>query len=130
MLYLNIFIPLCFVLPFLTLSSLLGRMAQSSDPMSQSIYSDSIDPLLLSDSFSFEPTEPTNSQTTELSLLPLPPSIQRVGDRTKDWALWTEMTKSEFIEWWLTTQYGSKPDAQRIYWDKKGYTSEIWTSFD
>jgi hypothetical protein len=109
-------------------------MAHLSDPMSQSIYSDSIDPILPSDSFSFEPepSEPTKSQLTEpdTTQLPLPLSIQRVGDQTKEWALWTEMTKTEFIEWWLTTQYGSKPDAQRIHWDRKRYKSDIWSSFD
>jgi hypothetical protein len=107
-------------------------MAHLSDHTSQSFYSDSIDPILLSDSFSFEPSEPTESQTTELTPLPLPlpQSIKRVGDRTKQWALWMEITKSEFIEWWLTTQYGSKPDAQRIHWDRKGYTSDVWIAFD
>lgn len=97
-------------------------------------YSDSIDPILLSDSFSFELdlSEPTESQLTEPDttqpLLPL--SIQRIGDRLKEWALWTEMTKTEFIEWWLTTQYGTKPEAKRIHWDKKGRLSDIWTHFD
>jgi hypothetical protein len=69
--------------------------------MSQSFYSD-IDPILLSDSFSFEPSELTESQTTELTSLPpplpLPPSIQRIRDRMKQWALWTEMTKADFIK--------------------------------
>jgi hypothetical protein len=116
----------------LSFSSLLGSMAHLPDYMSQSFYSDSIDPILPSDSFSFEPSEPTESQTTELTPLPLPlpPSIQRIGDRTKQWALWTEMTKAKFIEWWLTTQYGIKPEAKRIRWDKKGRLSDIWTHFD
>ena len=86
--------------------------------MAQSNYSDSIDALLPSDSFSFEPelSKPNESQLTEpnTTQLLLPLSIQRTGDRRKDWALWTEMTKSEFIEWWLTTQYGTKPEAKRI----------------
>jgi hypothetical protein len=104
-------------------------MAYPSDAISQSFYSD-IDPILPSDTFTF-PSEPTESQTTELTPLPLPlpQSIERVGDQTKPWALWTEMTKTDFIEWWLTTQYGSTPDAQRIHWDGKRYKSDIWSSF-
>lgn len=102
--------------------------------MAQSNYSDSIDALLPSDSFSFEPelSEPNESQLTEpnTTQLLLPLSIQRTGDRRKDWALWTEMTKSEFIEWWLTTQYGTKPEAKRIRWDKKGFQSDVWAQFD
>jgi hypothetical protein len=40
------------------------------------------------------------------------------------------MSKTEFIEWWLTTQYGLKPKGERPHWDKKGYTSELWHNFD
>src|ERR1700756_4147101 len=40
------------------------------------------------------------------------------------------MTKTEFIEWWLTTQYGSKPEAKRLHWDRKGHISPIWTNFN
>jgi hypothetical protein len=107
-------------------------MAHLSDALSQSIYSDSIDPTLPSDPFFFEPSEPTESQPTESQqtehtpqLLPI--SIQRTRDQ--QWALWTEMTKADFIEWWLTTQYGmAKPD--QIHWDKKGLKSNIWPYFD
>jgi hypothetical protein len=115
----------------LIFSSLLGSMAYPSDAMSQSFYSD-IDPILPSDSFSFEPSELTESQTTELTSLPppLPPSIQRIGDRTKQWALWTEMTKTEFIKWWLTTQYATKPEAKRVHWDRKRLSSSVWPYFD
>jgi hypothetical protein len=86
--------------------------------------------MLPSDPFFFEPTEPTESQITELTPLPLPPSIQRTGGRTQQWALWTEETKTEFLEWWLTTQYGTIPDAKHIHWDKRRYSSKVWTSFD
>lgn len=120
----------CFSLSF---SSLLASMAHLSDPISQSIYSDSIDPLL-SESFSFELelSEPTGSQLTEPNITQplLPPSIQRIRDRKQQWALWTEMTKAEFIEWWLTTQYGTKPEAKRIRWDKTGFQSHVWSQFD
>jgi hypothetical protein len=112
-------------------------MARLSDYMSQSIYSDSIDPTLSSDPFFLEPSEPTESQQTEsqstkLTSLPLllPPSIQRTGGRTQQWALWTEMTKADFIEWWLTTQYGTSPKAKLVFWDGKRLKSDIWSSFD
>ena len=110
-------------------------MAHLSDHMSQSIYSDSIDPTLPSDPFFFEPSEPTESQQTEsqpteLTPLPLPHSVQPIGDRTKQWALWIEMTKTEFIEWWLTTQYGTKPEAKRVHWDRKRLSSSVWPYFD
>lgn len=81
--------------------SVLPKMAYPPDLASSSIFSDNINPLLPSDSFSFdlsELTEPTESQLTEPNITQLPLSVQRVGDRTKDWALWTEMTKTEFIE--------------------------------
>jgi hypothetical protein len=107
-------------------------MTHPSDPFDLSIYSDTIDQFstIPSDSFSFEPSEQTTSQVTEPTINQLPSSIQRVGDRAKDWALWTDMTKTEFIEWWLTTQYGSKPEAHRMHWDGKGHTSDVWTHFN
>jgi len=102
-------------------------MAHLSDHISQSIYSDSIGPTLPSDPFFFEPSEPTETQQTEtqqtetqqteLILLPLllPSSIERTGGRTQQWALWKEMTKADFIEWWLTTQYGTSPKAKCVH---------------
>ena len=93
-----------------------------------SITSDSIDPLL-SD---FTPFDASESQSTAPNIYePPPPSIERVGpDREKEWALWSEMSKTEFIEWWLTTQYGSKPKGEHPHWDKRGYTSELWQFFN
>lgn len=64
-------------------------MAHLSDHISQSIYSDSIGPTILSDPFFFEPSEPTETQQTESQpteliplLLLLPSSIERTGGRT------------------------------------------------
>lgn len=112
-------------------------MAHLSDHIGQSIYSDSIGPTIPSDPFFFEPSEPTEtqqteSQPTELIPLPLllPSSIERTGGRTQQWALWTEMTKADFIEWWLTTQYGTSPKAKCVHWDGKGHKSDVWSSFD
>ena len=86
-------------------------MAFPSSSINLSITSDSIDPLL-SD---FTPSEVTESQSTAPIISdPPPPSIKRVGpDREKEWALWSDMSKTEFIEWWLTTQYRMKPKRER-----------------
>jgi hypothetical protein len=40
------------------------------------------------------------------------------------------MTNTEFIQWWLSTQYGSMPEAQRVHWDRKGYKADVWPSFN
>jgi hypothetical protein len=96
-----------------------------------SIASDSIDHPP-SDCFSFTPSEAAESQTSIHILCdPPPPSIKRVGpDQDKIWALWSDIYKAEFIQWWLTTTYGMKPKRERPHWDKRGYSSELWRSFD
>jgi hypothetical protein len=40
------------------------------------------------------------------------------------------MTKNDFVNWWLNTDFGSKPEAKRIHWDKQGYLSDVWSHFD
>jgi hypothetical protein len=102
-------------------------MAFPSESFTPSIYSDSIDPLL-SD---FTPSEAPESQSTELiTPLILPSSLQRVGGR-KEYALWTDINKTEFIEWWLTTQYATtSPYTKRVRWDRKGQSSKVWSYFN
>src|ERR1700757_3854437 len=106
-------------------------MAPPISSSTASIYSDSIDPLL-SDCFSIAPSEATESQSTvPIICEPPPQSIERVGpNQIKEWGLWSDMPKTEFIEWWLTTQYGMKPKRERPQWDKRGYTSEAWRYFN
>lgn len=60
-----------------------------------------------------------------------PLSLQRVGpDRKKSFVLYSEMSKNEFINWWLQTQNGSQPDLQRrIRWNAKRI-SDAWKHFD
>ena len=119
--------PLIFTFPLLSRVSHV-TIAFPSSSINLSITSDSIDPLL-SD---FTPSEVTESQSTAPIISePPPPSIERVGpDREKEQALWSDMSKTKFIKWWLTTQYGLKPKGERPHWDKRGYTSELWHNFD
>jgi hypothetical protein len=102
-------------------------MALPSESFTSSIYSDSIDPLL----FSFTPSEPPESQSTEpITPLTLPSSLQYVGGR-KEYALWMDTTKTEFIEWWLSTPYAAtSPYAKRVRWDRKGHSSKVWSYFN
>lgn len=106
-------------------------MAGPSYSFTSSIASDSID-LPLSDCFPFAPSEATESQlTTPFICEPPLSSIERVGpDRIKKWALWSEICNDDFLEWWLTTEYGMKPKTEHPSWDKRGYTSTAWQTFN
>ena len=101
-------------------------MSQLSDPYPSSLYGDSLDQssILPNDAFSDLP----NSQQTESQTIPS--SLERVGNRMKSWVRYTNMTKDDFVNWWLNTQYGSKLEAKRVSWDRKSYSSDIWAHFD
>jgi hypothetical protein len=104
-------------------------MSQLSDPFPSSLYGDSFDQssIIPDDIFSDLPdTEQTESQTVQT----IPSSLERVKDQTKSWVRYTSMTKDDFVNWWLHTQYGSKPEAKRVSWDKTGYSSDMWPFFD
>jgi BED zinc finger. len=106
-------------------------MALPSSSFAPSIYSDNIDPLL-SNCFSVPPSNvPESYSTAPVVSSLLPPSLRRVGGRRKEWALWSEMTKTEFIEWWLTTQYATTlPNPGQVHWDGVGQSSKAWECFD
>jgi hypothetical protein len=58
---------------------------------------------------------------------PLPPSLQRVSpDRRKTYILYTDMTKNDFVAWWLKTDFGRK---KRMRWDAR-QQSDVWKYFD
>lgn len=88
-------------------------MSQLPDLYSSSLYEgDILDPrsCFQSDDVNLFTSEPSVSQQTIVSVLesdftrPLsvPSSLQRVSPgRTKTWILYSEMSKDEFIEWWL-----------------------------
>jgi hypothetical protein len=58
--------------------------------------------------------------------LVVPSSLTRVGpDRRKAFVLYDEMTHSDWVDWWLQTDYGRK---SRIHWDSS-HQSDIWSDF-
>jgi hypothetical protein len=60
--------------------------------------------------------------------VPPPPSLQRIGpDRKKSYVLYTTMSKKEFIDWWLESEYGAK---NRIRGDSYRLFSSMWDSFN
>jgi hypothetical protein len=62
----------------------------------------------------------------DLPLPQNPPSFTCVGpDRRKNYFLYDMSNHTEWVDWWLQTDYGSK---SKIHWDS-GRHSEIWSSF-
>jgi hypothetical protein len=80
-------------------------MASQSQGYSLSFYSDLIDPALDPEPLSSQPTAPTSISLTDYQQLPRPSSCTEI---IKDWVLYTEMNKDDFVKWWLTTSYGSE----------------------
>lgn len=87
---------------------------------------------------SFTPDLPASQQSVTtapdpdfLRPLTIPLSLERDGpDRKKSFILFSEMSKNEFVEWWLQTDFGSKLGHQgKIRWDAK-HTSNAWKNFD
>lgn len=95
---------------------------------------------LQSDNLHLLNTEPSFSQRTITSapesdfVQPpiVPGSLQRVGpDRKKTWILYSEMSKDEFVEWWLRTTHGSEHgDKKKFNWNRSGHLSDVWNHFD
>jgi hypothetical protein len=104
-------------------------MARSLSEHFESITSDSIDPLLSDCCFSIPPSSAPESQSTAPITTKPPPFLERVGPQLNH-ILWTEMNKDIFIQWWLTTTYGAKPQAEHPRWSKRGFTSEVWQHFE
>jgi hypothetical protein len=60
-----------------------------------------------------------------------PPSfpniLQRVGpDQRKPFFLYSDMSKDQFVAWWLTTDFGKR---KRVHWDGR-HSSPCWEYFD
>jgi hypothetical protein len=113
-------------------------MSQFSDSFTPSLYgSDNIDTFTNIPQDSLTPNlshsqqsfNSDNDYSTFRTPAPPPhPSLQRVGpDRKKSYVLYTMMSKTEFVEWWLRTEYGAK---KRIRWDSNRRSSSMWDSFD
>lgn len=111
-------------------------------PSQVSFYSDSlIDPnLVQSDDLSDLPgSQPT---VTSIPFTPLPQvsyapkSLERVGSTLrKFWVFYAsesemEDSRKQFVEWWLTTTFGSNPECRNtLHWDGKK-TSVLWEHFE
>jgi hypothetical protein len=62
--------------------------------------------------------------------LQYPPSLTQVGpNRKKAFLLYDTMVHSDFVEWWLQTDYGSRPQADKFGWDTHGRNDSIWSHF-
>jgi hypothetical protein len=116
-------------------------MAQFSDIHSSSAYEG--DPLdTLHFSFSNETQsrtpDPSGSQRTldlgsdssfltPLPIPSIPDTLTRVGPgRTKPFILYSDMSKDEFVAWWLNTEFGKK---KKINWSYQ-HTASCWSQFD
>jgi hypothetical protein len=65
-----------------------------------------------------------------------PDSLKRVGPKLQQfWILFDsdtgmDHTRAQFVEWWLSTGFGSKEDIRdAIHWDGKK-KSDLWESFE
>jgi hypothetical protein len=59
----------------------------------------------------------------------IPESLQRVGPhRTKEWILYSEMNKDDFVTWWVGTQAGTL--KKKIRWNGEGHLLDIWKDFN
>lgn len=76
----------------------------------------------------FDALDPSASSFIRPAIpLTIPSSLERVGpDRRKAYVLYNEMTHSEWVDWWLQTDYGSK---SKIHWDSN-HLSDIWKQYD
>ncbi|KAJ5300236.1 hypothetical protein N7508_007519 [Penicillium antarcticum] len=114
---------------------------QSSDAGPSNRYEEHLDslPYLSSDPIqSFTPDLNYRHQTNTPAPLfevpqPIsdPESLRRVGpDRKKIYVLYNDMSKEQFIAWWLQTQYATvEGNGKRINWKSK-HSSEVWDNFD
>ena len=58
---------------------------------------------------------------------PIPPSFTRVGPtRRKTFVLYDIMAHTEWVDWWLQTDYGQK---RKMQWDAE-HSAKIWKDFE
>jgi hypothetical protein len=64
---------------------------------------------------------------TPLPSPPIPNTLTRVGPgRVKSFVLYSDMSKDEFVAWWLSTEFGKK---KRINWGYQ-HTADCWSHFN
>lgn len=62
----------------------------------------------------------------------IPSPLKRDGpDWKKTFVCYSEMSKNEFVKWWLQTDFGANPECRKkIRWDAKRKKSETWSHFN
>lgn len=118
----------------------MSQMSQFSDIYSSSVHegdnSDNLlnfpsdDPQLFTPEASFSRQTVESVYDSDFIRPPQPPvipdTLQRVGPhRRKAYILYSEMSKDDFVSWWLKTDFGRK---QRMRWDGK-HQSDSWKHF-
>ncbi|KAJ5751474.1 uncharacterized protein N7511_008439 [Penicillium nucicola] len=102
--------------------------SQFSD-FASSFYGEFSDSQVLTPPASTQTQEPWESRilrSGDLTPTPVPSSLTRVGsDRRKTFLLYDKMVHSEWVDWWLGTEYGSK---SKINWDSRRHT-EVWDGY-
>lgn len=75
----------------------------------------------------------SSQQTIESTSAPEPvnpmisPSLDWFGN---DWIVYSEMSKEDFIFWWLQTIHGNElRERNKSFWDRSRSLSEAWKSF-
>lgn len=60
-----------------------------------------------------------------------PDTLARVGPKFRqNWILYSNMAKTDFVEWWLKTDFGSKREVRNtIHWDGRK-SSKCWEQFE
>ncbi|KAJ6090678.1 hypothetical protein N7499_003392 [Penicillium canescens] len=102
-------------------------MSQQTQDYSSSFYGDNIDPLLAPDILISQQTAPTSRSLGSDQISTRPHSCPEI---IKDWVLYTEMNKDEFVEWWLTTSIRSDLyEKSHQFFDVKKRHSDGWRSF-
>lgn len=124
--------------PGLVSLTIMSQFSQFSDAYASSLYDadnpDSLqviqpDDLTSNLSFSQQASQSiANSDFTHLPIpAPIPPSLKRVcPDRISAYLVYSDMTKDDFVSWWLQTDFGQK---KRIRWDAR-QQSDVWKHFD
>lgn len=63
--------------------------------------------------------------------LSIPSNLTRIRpNRLTEFVLYTTMDKEVFVNWWLQTTNGKRPEAKTFNWDRTGHLSDVWKHFD
>ncbi|CAP94930.1 hypothetical protein N7489_004599 [Penicillium chrysogenum] len=116
----------------------MSQLSLFSDAYPSSLYEgDTIDGLSFPNDQFHNPDLSGSQQTSDsvsnpgfLTPIPppsVPPSLERVGPgRSIEFVLYSDMSKDEFVAWWLETEFGRK---KRLHWSGNR-TAACWQHFD